>query len=289
MRGNLLVQLRERRRALPERLGLPDQRLLPLDPGLHLPRRQRIDVGRLPRLPPLGFDVPELLQRESMLAAEFGGLLLQGKLLGLKRRPLGHAIGFAAEPVGQIVGPADGLLVSRCQIKCIRHTPCAAPSGTRSVPNTLARKSCKAVVSIASFRQSRSTSCQPASRSLRASANSVSDGTSPSSRSRSTSRPDVNRVATGFFQLTLHAGDRRLNFGEVRSPWIERGSSADRPAHSARVATGPGGGGPSAATVLALLALRSEKFAEIERMVATVFQPASENGQKGMDELHGRP
>ena len=41
-----------------------------------------------------------------------------------------------------------------------------------------------------------------------------------------------------------------------------------------------------AATVLALLALRSEKFAKIERMVATVFEPASENGQKGMDELH---
>ena len=89
VRGNLLVQLRKRRRALPERLGLLDQRLLPLDPGLHLPRRQRIDVGRLPRLPPLGFDVPELLHGESMLAAEFGGLLLQGKLLGLKRRPTG--------------------------------------------------------------------------------------------------------------------------------------------------------------------------------------------------------
>ena len=41
-----------------------------------------------------------------------------------------------------------------------------------------------------------------------------------------------------------------------------------------------------AATVLALLALRSEKAGKIERMVATVFEPASENGQKGMDELH---
>ena len=40
------------------------------------------------------------------------------------------------------------------------------------------------------------------------------------------------------------------------------------------------------ATVLALLALRSEKAGKIERMVATVFEPASENGQKGMDELH---
>jgi aspartate-semialdehyde dehydrogenase len=41
-----------------------------------------------------------------------------------------------------------------------------------------------------------------------------------------------------------------------------------------------------AATVLALLALRSEKVGKIQRMVATVFEPASENGQKGMDELH---
>jgi len=41
-----------------------------------------------------------------------------------------------------------------------------------------------------------------------------------------------------------------------------------------------------AATVLALLALRSEKAGKIQRMIATVFEPASENGQKGMDELH---
>jgi aspartate-semialdehyde dehydrogenase len=42
----------------------------------------------------------------------------------------------------------------------------------------------------------------------------------------------------------------------------------------------------SAATVLATLALRIEKIAKIQRMVATVFEPASENGQKAMDELH---
>jgi aspartate-semialdehyde dehydrogenase len=41
-----------------------------------------------------------------------------------------------------------------------------------------------------------------------------------------------------------------------------------------------------AATVLALLALRGEKAGKIQRMVATVFEPASENGQKAMDELH---
>jgi aspartate-semialdehyde dehydrogenase len=35
-----------------------------------------------------------------------------------------------------------------------------------------------------------------------------------------------------------------------------------------------------------MLGLRSEKAGKIQRMVATVFEPASENGQKGMDELH---
>ena len=44
------------------------------------------DVRRLPRLPPLDFDLLELLQGGSVLAAEFGGPLLQRKLLGLKRR-----------------------------------------------------------------------------------------------------------------------------------------------------------------------------------------------------------
>ena len=41
-----------------------------------------------------------------------------------------------------------------------------------------------------------------------------------------------------------------------------------------------------AATVLALLALRAQKFAKVERIIATVLEPASEYGQKGMDELH---
>jgi hypothetical protein len=34
------------------------------------------------------------------------------------------------------------------------------------------------------------------------------------------------------------------------------------------------------------LCASSAKAGKIERMVATVFEPASENGQKGMDELH---
>jgi aspartate-semialdehyde dehydrogenase len=41
-----------------------------------------------------------------------------------------------------------------------------------------------------------------------------------------------------------------------------------------------------AATVLAMLVLRSEKAGKVRSAVATVFEPASEHGQKGMDELH---
>jgi len=73
----------------------------------------------------------------------------------------------------------------------------------------------------------------------------------------------------------------------VRSPWIER--QTGQPI-APELQPGPVVVAHPAATVLALLALRSEKTSEgsakIERMVATVFEPASENGQKGMDELH---
>ena len=69
----------------------------------------------------------------------------------------------------------------------------------------------------------------------------------------------------------------------IRSPWIERqtGQPIAPELHPAPVVVAH-----PAATVLALLALRAEKAAKIERMIAIVFEPASENGQKGMDELH---
>jgi aspartate-semialdehyde dehydrogenase len=69
----------------------------------------------------------------------------------------------------------------------------------------------------------------------------------------------------------------------IRSPWIER--QTGQPI-APELQPGPVVVAHPAATVLALLALRSEKAAKIQRMVATVFEPASENGQKGMDELH---
>ncbi len=69
----------------------------------------------------------------------------------------------------------------------------------------------------------------------------------------------------------------------VRSPWTEResGQPVAPELQPAPVVTAH-----PAATVLAMLALRSSKAGNMERFVATVFEPASEHGQKGMDELH---
>lgn len=69
----------------------------------------------------------------------------------------------------------------------------------------------------------------------------------------------------------------------IRSPWIER--ERGQPV-SPELQPGPVVIAHPAATVLAMLALRGEKAGRIQRMVATVFEPASENGQKGVGELH---
>jgi aspartate-semialdehyde dehydrogenase len=66
----------------------------------------------------------------------------------------------------------------------------------------------------------------------------------------------------------------------IRSPWIEREAGHPVPPE---LQPGPVVVAHPAATVLALLALRAGK---VERMTATLFEPASERGQKGMDELH---
>jgi aspartate-semialdehyde dehydrogenase len=69
----------------------------------------------------------------------------------------------------------------------------------------------------------------------------------------------------------------------VRSPWIERqlGQSL-----APELQPGPSVVAHPAAVVLALLLLRLQKAGAIKSIVATVFEPASEHGQKGMDELH---
>jgi len=69
----------------------------------------------------------------------------------------------------------------------------------------------------------------------------------------------------------------------IRSPWIER--QLGEPV-APQLQPGPVVVAHPAVTVLALLALRAQRAAKVERMIATALEPASEYGQKGMDELH---
>lgn len=69
----------------------------------------------------------------------------------------------------------------------------------------------------------------------------------------------------------------------LRAPWVEREIGVvprlDLAGAPVRIAH-------PAATVLALLLLRLSKSAAISRSIVTVFEPVSERGKRGMDELH---
>jgi aspartate-semialdehyde dehydrogenase len=69
----------------------------------------------------------------------------------------------------------------------------------------------------------------------------------------------------------------------VRSLWIERERGQVAPPD---LQPGPCVTAHPIAIILALLMLRARKAGAIRRAVATVFEPASEHGQRGMDELH---
>jgi aspartate-semialdehyde dehydrogenase len=69
----------------------------------------------------------------------------------------------------------------------------------------------------------------------------------------------------------------------VRSTWIERQLGQ---ALIPELQPGPSVAAHPASVVLALLALRLQRAGKVKAIVATVFEPASEHGQKGMDELH---
>src|SRR5205807_1904898 len=69
----------------------------------------------------------------------------------------------------------------------------------------------------------------------------------------------------------------------VRSLWIER-ERGQIPTPDLQ--PGPCITAHPVAVTLALLLLRAKKTGVIRRAVATIFEPASEQGQKGMDELH---
>ena len=70
---------------------------------------------------------------------------------------------------------------------------------------------------------------------------------------------------------------------DVKSPWIQRQLGQ---LLTPELQPGPAVVAHPAAVVLALLLLRLKKAGAVKRVVATVFEPASEHGQKGMDELH---
>src|SRR5581483_11200768 len=69
----------------------------------------------------------------------------------------------------------------------------------------------------------------------------------------------------------------------VRSLWIERARGQVAPPE---LQPGPCVTAHPAAVTLALLLLRARKAGEVRRAIATIFEPASEHGQRGMDELH---
>ena len=70
---------------------------------------------------------------------------------------------------------------------------------------------------------------------------------------------------------------------KVRAGWIER-ELQEAPAPE--LEPGPVVVAHPAAVVLGLLLLRAQKVGKIHSAVATVFEPASEHGRAGMDELH---
>jgi aspartate-semialdehyde dehydrogenase len=95
-----------------------------------------------------------------------------------------------------------------------------------------------------------------------------------------------------YWQLARDAGSAviDLSYGleqepgiSIRAPWIERElkmtPTADLAINAVAVAH-------PAAVVLALLLLRAQKAGPIARVAATVFEPVSERGRRGMDELH---
>jgi aspartate-semialdehyde dehydrogenase len=69
----------------------------------------------------------------------------------------------------------------------------------------------------------------------------------------------------------------------LRAPWVERELGASPKLDFVEV---PVTIAHPAAVVLALLLLRAQKVGNIARAVATAFEPASEHGRRGMDELH---
>lgn len=69
----------------------------------------------------------------------------------------------------------------------------------------------------------------------------------------------------------------------LRAPWIEK-ETGSNPAYD--ITNAPVIIAHPAATVLSLILLRASKVAKVQRSVVTIMEPASEQGKRGMDELH---
>jgi aspartate-semialdehyde dehydrogenase len=83
--------------------------------------------------------------------------------------------------------------------------------------------------------------------------------------------------------LDLSSALENESGASVRSVWVER-ERGQIP--TLDLQPGPCVAAHPVAVTLALLLLRASKAGAIRRVVATVFEPASEHGQRGMDELH---
>ena len=87
----------------------------------------------------------------------------------------------------------------------------------------------------------------------------------------------------GSMIVDLSYGLEDVPGARVRSPWLERELGQ---AQVPELDPAPVIAAHPAAVILALLIARAQKVAAVRSTVATVFEPASEHGRAGMDELH---
>lgn len=90
-------------------------------------------------------------------------------------------------------------------------------------------------------------------------------------------------VRAGSAVVDLSYGLENEPGTSVRSPWLDRELAEHVPMD---LQPGPVIAAHPAAVVLGLLLLRVHKIGKPRSVVATVFEPASERGRKGLDELH---
>jgi aspartate-semialdehyde dehydrogenase len=103
------------------------------------------------------------------------------------------------------------------------------------------------------------------------------------------SRPDFTRK---HWRIAQQAGSMIVDLSHaledvpgarVRSPWLEREL---RQSQIPELEPSPVVTAHPAAIMLALLVTRAQRVGSVRSAIATVFEPASEHGRAGMDELH---